>query len=77
MDDKQEFNYLQKLWLDQIGNTTLCQRVGNTETLNMDVNMSLAQCEDKPNESKCPICIGDIINEKITKCNHSFCKSVS
>ena len=46
MDDKQEFNYLQKLWLDQIGNTTLCQRVGNTETLNMDVNMSLAQCED-------------------------------
>jgi hypothetical protein len=61
MDDKQEFNLLQKLWFAQIGN--------------MDITMSLAQCEDKSNESKCPICIGDIINETVTKCNHSFCKS--
>lgn len=64
MDDKQEFNYLQKLWFTQIGKTHI-----------MPITEPLVQCKDKSNESKCPICIGDIINKKATKCNHSFCES--
>lgn len=68
MDDKHEFNYLQNMWFKLFGNMDTNNIV---DTVGTGLQAHIIDVMDVP---KCPICIEEIINEKVTKCNHTFCE---